>query len=63
VKVRELIRLLRADGWRLDRVRGSHRQYVHPAKPGLVTVSGHFGDDIAPGTLNSVKRQAGWKRP
>jgi predicted RNA binding protein YcfA (HicA-like mRNA interferase family) len=61
VKVREVIRLLEADGWQQVRPRGSHRQFKHGSKPGLVTVAGHPGDDLAPGTLNSVPKQAGLK--
>ena len=53
MKVRDVIRLLEADGWYLARTRGSH-QYKHPSKPGLVTVAGVGGDDLAPGTLNSI---------
>jgi len=58
MKVREVIRLIEADGWFLDRTRGSHRQYKHPAKRGLVTVPGKPGDDLAPGTQNSILKQA-----
>ena len=58
MKVREVIKLIERDGWYLDRTRSSHRQYKHPEKPGLVTVPGHFGDDLAPGTLNSILEQA-----
>jgi predicted RNA binding protein YcfA (HicA-like mRNA interferase family) len=54
-----MIRLLEQDGWFLARTAGSHRQYHHPTKPGTVTVPGHLGDDLAPGTLGSVLRQAG----
>jgi len=61
VKVRDIIRLLEADGWYLARTKGSHRQYKHPAKVGLVTLPGKPGDDLAPGTLNSVMKQAGLK--
>jgi len=61
VKVRDVIRLLEADGWSLARTRGSHRQYKHPTKAGLVTVPGAGGDDLAPGTLNSILKQAGLK--
>jgi predicted RNA binding protein YcfA (HicA-like mRNA interferase family) len=61
VKVREVIRMIEADGWRLARTRGSHRQYKHPTKPGLVTVPGNSNDDLAPGTLNSILKQAGLK--
>lgn len=62
VKVRQVIRALEDDGWRLDRQAGSHRQYRHPIKPGTVTVPGHLGDDLAPGTLGSIRRQAGLRR-
>jgi len=41
VTVREVIKLIEADGWYLDRQRSSHRQFKHPTKPGLVTVAGH----------------------
>jgi predicted RNA binding protein YcfA (HicA-like mRNA interferase family) len=62
VKVGELIRLLEEDGWRLARMRGSHRQYKHPSKPGTATVAGKLSLDIPPGTLNSILKQAGLKR-
>jgi predicted RNA binding protein YcfA (HicA-like mRNA interferase family) len=58
VKVREIIKRLEDDGWYLTRTRGSHRQYKHPTKPGLVTVVGKPNDDLAPGTLRSIWRQA-----
>jgi predicted RNA binding protein YcfA (HicA-like mRNA interferase family) len=61
MKVREVIKLLIEDGWFLARTRGSHRQYQHPTKPGTVTVPGRMGDDIRPGTLNSILRQAALK--
>jgi predicted RNA binding protein YcfA (HicA-like mRNA interferase family) len=63
VKVREVIRLLEADGWTLVSMEGSHRQFKHATKPGRVTVSGSLGDDMPKGTLASVKRQAGLKVP
>jgi len=62
VKVAELIRLLEDDGWRLARTRGSHRQYLHPTKPGTVTVAGKPSIDVPPGTLNSALKQAGLKK-
>jgi predicted RNA binding protein YcfA (HicA-like mRNA interferase family) len=61
MKVREAIKLIEGDGWYLDRTRGSHRQFKHPQKPGLVTIAGKFNDDLAPGTKNSILRQAGLK--
>jgi predicted RNA binding protein YcfA (HicA-like mRNA interferase family) len=59
VKVREILRELQDDGWILVRTRGSHRQYHHPTKPGTVTVAGHPGVDVPPGTLRSILKQAG----
>jgi predicted RNA binding protein YcfA (HicA-like mRNA interferase family) len=53
--------MLEQDGWFLVRTRGSHRQYKHAVKSGLVTVPGKPGDEMAPGTLNSVLKQAGLK--
>lgn len=61
MKVREAIRMVEADGWKLVRQKGSHRQFKHLKKPGRVTIAGNAGDDIKPGTLASIRRQAGLK--
>jgi predicted RNA binding protein YcfA (HicA-like mRNA interferase family) len=61
MKVREIIELIEADGWRLVATRGSHRQYKHPLKAGRVTIAGKPSDDLKPGTLNSILKQAGLK--
>lgn len=61
MKVREVLSLLAVDGWVVVATRGSHRQLKHPRKPGRVTVAGKPSDDLAPGTLNSVLKQAGLK--
>ena len=53
--------MIEADGWYQVATRGSHRQYKHPTKRGRVTIAGKAGDDLAPGTLNSVLKQAGLK--
>lgn len=58
MKVREAIKLIEEDGWKLARTRGSHRQYKHPLKTGLVTIAGKSGADLAPGTANSILKQA-----
>lgn len=55
--MRDVIQLLEADGWYLKRTKGSHRQFKHPAKSGLVTVAGNRSDDLAQGTLHSIMRQ------
>ena len=62
MRVRDMIRLIEADGWYLVATRGSHRQFKHPSKKGRVTISGKPGDDLAPGTLNSVLKQAQLKK-
>jgi predicted RNA binding protein YcfA (HicA-like mRNA interferase family) len=49
------------DGWSLVRTRGSHRQYKHARKPGLVTIAGKPSDELAPGTKNSILKQAGFR--
>lgn len=61
-KVRDLIRLLEQDGWKLVATRGSHRQFKHPLKSGRVTVPGKPSDDVAIGTEQSVYKQAGLKK-
>lgn len=58
MKVREVIELIEEDGWYLVATKGSHRQYKHPTKSGRVTIAGHPGHDLAPGTLNSILKQA-----
>ncbi|WP_461277535.1 type II toxin-antitoxin system HicA family toxin [Acidithiobacillus sp.] len=62
MKVGEILRMLRDEGWILVAIRGSHRQFKHSAKPGRVTVPGKPGDDLAPGTLNSIFKQPGLKK-
>jgi predicted RNA binding protein YcfA (HicA-like mRNA interferase family) len=61
MKVKEIIQLIEADGWYLARTRGSHRQFKHPDISRLVTVPGKLSDDLAPGTENSILKQAGLK--
>ena len=58
MNVRTIIKIIETDGWRLVAVRGSHRQYKHPVKPGRVTIAGKLSDDLAPGTLNSILKQS-----
>ena len=61
MKVRKVIQVIENDGWYLARTKGSHRQYKHNEKSGLVTIPGKLSDDLAPGTLNSILKQAGLK--
>ena len=61
MKVRDVIKLIKADGWYIVAIEGSHQQYKHPSKEGRVTIAGHPNDDLAPGTLSSIFKQAGLK--
>lgn len=58
MKVREVVKKLKADGWYEARMKGSHRVFKHSTKPGIVVVPGNFGDDVAIGTLKSIWKQA-----
>jgi predicted RNA binding protein YcfA (HicA-like mRNA interferase family) len=62
MKVRDIIKLIEADGWYIVVTKGSHRQYKHAKKPGRVTIAGHPSDEMAPGTMNSVLKQAQLKQ-
>ena len=62
MKVRAVLELLREDGWRIVRQRGSHRQLRHPVKPGTVTIAGNPGNELHPKTLASILRQAQLER-
>jgi predicted RNA binding protein YcfA (HicA-like mRNA interferase family) len=56
--VREVLKLLRDDGWFVYEQAGSHIQLKHPVKKGRVTVPNHKGD-LKKGTLHSILKQAG----
>ncbi len=58
MKVRKVIKMLEQDGWYLHRTRGSHRQFKHPLKTGKLTVPGKMSDELPPGTLNNILKQA-----
>lgn len=59
-KTREIIAMLEKDGWYFHRQKGSHRQFKHPSKKGLVTVNGKPNQEQDQFTLNSIFKQAGW---
>jgi predicted RNA binding protein YcfA (HicA-like mRNA interferase family) len=59
MKAKDIIKKIEADGWYLARQKGSHKQYKHNSKKGIVTIAAHkLSDEIAPGTLNSILKQA-----
>lgn len=58
---KEIIKMLKEDGWQLSRVRGSHHQFKHLTKKGVVTVQ-HPVKDFSAFIANSIFKQAGWKK-
>jgi predicted RNA binding protein YcfA (HicA-like mRNA interferase family) len=61
MKVREVVRLLEQHGWVEMRSKGSHRHFKHPTQAFVITVPGHDGKELAPGTLNVILKKAGLK--
>jgi predicted RNA binding protein YcfA (HicA-like mRNA interferase family) len=63
VKVRDVLKLIEQEGWKLERIKGSHRQYRHPERPeaGTLTVPGHPSKDVPKGLLKAMLKQAGIK--
>ena len=57
-RLRGILKLLRQDGWKQVRMKGSHRQFRYPRKPGTVAVSGKPGVDMTMGTLKNIFKQA-----
>lgn len=53
-----LIRELKAAGWVLDRVRGSHHVFKHSIRSGHVVVP-HPKKDLGPGLVAAIRKQAG----
>ncbi|MCL1893004.1 MAG: type II toxin-antitoxin system HicA family toxin [Holophagaceae bacterium] len=59
---KELEKIIKADGWTLKEVDGSHYHYKHPSKKGKVTIPNHGSRDLNIKTIRSVLRQAGMGR-
>jgi len=59
MRIRDAIKLIEADGWHLERIIGSHRQFKHSFKRGRVTIAGRLDLDLHPKTLKSILKQAG----
>lgn len=58
MRFREIEKIILADGWQFKKARGSHFSYIHPTKPGKVTIPNH-GGDLDPRTVRSILKQAG----
>jgi predicted RNA binding protein YcfA (HicA-like mRNA interferase family) len=59
MKIRDALKLVEKDGWRLVAQVGSHRQFKHAEKRGRVTIAGHPSMDLDPKTQRSILKQAG----
>ena len=59
--MKEIIKIIEQNGWFMVRSKGSHRQFKHNNKKGVVTIAGNLNDDLAKGTLNSILKQADLK--
>jgi predicted RNA binding protein YcfA (HicA-like mRNA interferase family) len=60
MRSRKVIEILERAGWEQVRQKGSHVQFKHPQRHGLVTVP-HPNADIPIGTLKSIEKQSGLK--
>jgi len=58
MRSRDVIKALRAAGFRKVRQEGSHLHFRHPDRPGIVTVP-HPKSDLAIGTIKSIEKQSG----
>jgi len=59
VKIRDIVAAIEKESWIMVRMKGSHRQFRHAEKPGVITVAGHPNDDLAKGTLKSIWKKTG----
>ena len=58
MRFREIEKILLADGWQFKKAKGSHYAYIHPIKPGKVSIPKH-SRDLDPRTIKSILKQAG----
>ncbi|TGK94030.1 type II toxin-antitoxin system HicA family toxin [Leptospira brenneri] len=56
---KELVKILKNDGWELDRISGSH--HILKKKDKTLSVPVHNNRDIPTGTMNAILKQAGLK--
>jgi len=59
MKVRDIVKLIEADGWFRVKAKGGHRQYKHAVKRGRVTIPGQMNADLDKKTEKSILRQTG----
>ncbi len=59
MKVRDVIKKLKADGWVQVRQESSHRSFKKTSNPDIITVSGHDSQDAYAGQLSDIRRTSG----
>ena len=57
ITAKEVLKLLKDNGWYIVETKGSHDQLRHSEKKGKITTPFHSGD-LKPATLNSILKQA-----
>lgn len=60
MKPKELIKQLQAQGWRIERIQGSHYIMKHDEKKAMTVIPNH-NKDLKPGTLHNILKQTGLK--
>ena len=58
IRPREMEKIIMKDGWIFKSQVGSHRHYVHPTKPGKVTIPFH-SRELNKIVEKSIRKQAG----
>ena len=61
VKPKDVVKILVANGWILDRQRGSHAHFTNPELPGRIATVPMSHGDLKLGTLKGIERQTGLK--
>lgn len=61
MKIDELIKKLKNDGWFEDRQSGSHKIFKHRSKLETLSVPYHKGKEVPTGTAISILKKAGLK--
>ena len=59
MKSRDLINLLKDNGWVLERIEGSHHIFKKAGNPYSISVPVHKGKDIKTGTALAILKEAG----
>jgi predicted RNA binding protein YcfA (HicA-like mRNA interferase family) len=59
MRPKEVEKLITDDGWMYKNTRGGHKHFIHPEKPGKVTIPQHPGDTIDKTLLKRILKQAG----